>query len=446
MPKAAPVKRRSTVEGKSSPSVSGSAVVHGPSCLCFTCVLRARQAKKFSDTCSPSVREFSRVNLFHSGYSSPDEEEEEVHIPRLRGKTPRERAHATQSDFLSRPQSPLHSAVDAERQTEKGTRLTVSSGSESGGPFDESTEFPLHTEDSSSVQGAAAIVEAWDIIRRRGDVSLLQQTVPSEIETLWNPDVVTSTGSRPTLEWFQRFADRLPTILRNRHHTSPHLDFASSSALRATRPSNEPLALGAARSIGEKKSSSTMTVPPITMRILERDLHRQTYVTNLSRLLQQTMHSMVTSSSAWEQKDQEDLVTISFALEELTKESVSLSAFALTNTHLMMRHAALQQMALPAQVQEDCLTSAFSAHTLFGPEAAASIGHHREIHPGTTRGVDRSSRFRSRSRLPPQTVTAAPPGGRVTRNFGRGRRAPSGRGSRAASRPYSRTSGRGQYS
>eukprot|EP00745_Piridium_sociabile_P006173 TRINITY_DN139_c0_g1_i15.p4 TRINITY_DN139_c0_g1~~TRINITY_DN139_c0_g1_i15.p4 ORF type:complete len:108 (+),score=4.96 TRINITY_DN139_c0_g1_i15:635-958(+) len=63
---------------------------------------------------------------------------------------------------------------------------------------------------------AAAVTEAWEIIRRKGDVSLRQVAVPSALDTLWSPSEVTPPRSRPTLEWFQRFGDGLPAMFRER--------------------------------------------------------------------------------------------------------------------------------------------------------------------------------------------------------------------------------------
>eukprot|EP00745_Piridium_sociabile_P016352 TRINITY_DN24252_c0_g1_i1.p1 TRINITY_DN24252_c0_g1~~TRINITY_DN24252_c0_g1_i1.p1 ORF type:complete len:447 (-),score=20.54 TRINITY_DN24252_c0_g1_i1:49-1389(-) len=446
MPKEAPAKRRSTVGRRNSP-----AVVHGPSCLCYTCVHRAREAKRLS-TSVDSVQHYSQVNTVHSGFSSPDEDAEEgVRIPRQRGKASRARVDTTLSDSMNRPHSPLYS-FDTERpQEEEGTSYASPSGSECEGPFNvqnaSSATLPL-TEDSTPVRGGAAIVEAWNIIQRRGDASLLQQTVPTAMESLWNPAAVTSTGSKPTLEWFQRFADRLPAMMKDRHHQSPHFALSATSALRMIRPSNEPLTLGVVQSIGERHVN-TFQVPALAMRNLDQNMRRQAHVANMSRLLQQTLHYMVTSSADWTQQDQEDLVGISLALDELTREGVSLAAFALTNAHLIKRHTALLSMSLPAQVHEDCLTSAFTAHSLFGPEAAVSMQRFNESHLGANRAPRRRSRsHRGGLNQPPQTATSTSTGDLSTRgNFGsRGRRASSGRGSRAARRPYSRTSGRGQYS
>eukprot|EP00745_Piridium_sociabile_P023886 TRINITY_DN37416_c0_g2_i3.p1 TRINITY_DN37416_c0_g2~~TRINITY_DN37416_c0_g2_i3.p1 ORF type:complete len:225 (+),score=10.72 TRINITY_DN37416_c0_g2_i3:314-988(+) len=216
MPKKALV-RRSSIGRLNS---STSAVVHGPSCLCFACLRRARETLK----CSQSVKQSSQTPQY-SGYSSPDEEPEgQVFFPRRRGKSLSARVTPAWSDFVLNSPSPLHTTFDAVEQSPDrflpeeepgfGSSSSVSVSEEHLLMQDESTVSPGQTGDSATVLGAERIVKAWEIILRRGDASLLQQTVPTAMESLWNPSAETSTGARPTLELFQRFSDGLPAMFR----------------------------------------------------------------------------------------------------------------------------------------------------------------------------------------------------------------------------------------
>eukprot|EP00745_Piridium_sociabile_P035045 TRINITY_DN6076_c0_g1_i4.p1 TRINITY_DN6076_c0_g1~~TRINITY_DN6076_c0_g1_i4.p1 ORF type:complete len:517 (-),score=59.99 TRINITY_DN6076_c0_g1_i4:932-2482(-) len=303
-------------------------------------------------------------------------------------------------------------------------------------PQDQSAEPPLLPPDDTEDLGAAAIADAWEVIKRRGDASLLQRGVPTAVESLWSPFAVAPVRARPTLEWFQRFRDRLPAMVNERQHLLPHLAFPPSRILRAVQPSDTPLPLGLSQSIGESRLTGSLPVPASSISMMGLIFRQQAQVASMARLLQQSLHSLLSTPTTLEQSDWDDLEVISFAQEALTRETVTLTAFGLANVHLVRRHAALQPLFLPARVQEACLGSAFSAQQLFGPEAVASVQQYRDSRPSPTRAPG-GARFRNSSRT--TSRQSAQPAAPVATG---GYRSP-----RNSNRPYGRSSrGRGQFS